>query len=199
MLYRSGDVPREIGSRLWSSVIAPRPIFLIVSVSADGLSNIAPYSSVAVVSIYPPIVTISFGKRNGLAKNTLTNILANKFFTLNVVPNNLALIANDSAEGTDFAEDFERLKLTRCAIGDSPVSGILESPVSIACEYIKTIDVEEMTSTLMLARCNAVDLKDEYMDCDIFDPVQANLVASIGLEDYVTLKGEAFSLPRTWD
>jgi len=199
MHYFSADVPREIGSRLWSALIAPRPVFLIVSQNELGQNNIAAYSSVALVSTYPPVVTISFGKRNGRDKNTFVNIMSTKHFSINAVPRRLAETANRSAEGTEMVEDFVRLGLTANQFERSPAVATRESPASIACELLKSVEIEGSSSTLVLARCNEIFAEDRYLAEGLFNPIDADLIGSVGLEEFITVKGEAFVLPRTWE
>jgi flavin reductase (DIM6/NTAB) family NADH-FMN oxidoreductase RutF len=199
MRYRSGDVPREIASRLWSALISPRPVSLIVSRSEDGRHNIAAFSSLALVSIYPPIISISFGKRNGVLKNTLSNILATKQFSLNAVPRHLAETANKSAEGLELADDFSRLGLSLRQFEESNIIGIAESPLSIACGYSQIVEVEGSSITLLLANCGEVIIDDQFGADGLFDPLKADLIGSVGLEEFITVRGESFSLPRTWE
>jgi len=199
MQYKAEDIPREISSQLWSSVVSPRPVSLIVSRSKEGLSNIAAYSSVALISVYPPILSVSIGQRKGKPKNTLINILETKQFSVNFVHRELIEIANESAEGSDTVDDFLRLKLTPNKFDSSFALAIDESPASIACELIQTVEIEGVASTLLLAKCQEIAVKDEYLTNGSFDTVCANMVASIGLINYVSLAGKEFTLPKTWE
>jgi len=67
--------------------VAPRPIGFTASKSSDGYINLAPFSYHNAFSSNPPVVGISpaFSGRTGQPKNTLTNILDSKEFTLSVV------------------------------------------------------------------------------------------------------------------
>ncbi len=196
MHVNSDDLTRTNSAGLWSALIAPRPVFLVATQNADGICNIAPYSSVALISVNPPMVSISFGEGRGRRKNTLANILATRHFSLNVVPRSLAAIANTSAEGVSIEDDFDRLELTRTSFTRSPAQSIAESPASIACELVQLIAIEGSSSSLILCRCSEVIFDDHFSIGASFDPVSADLIASIGVEDYISLKGEAFTLPK---
>jgi flavin reductase (DIM6/NTAB) family NADH-FMN oxidoreductase RutF len=145
------------------------------------------------------MISITFGNRDGRNKNTLNNITANKEFSVNVVPRSLAEIANESASGTEIGDDFARLGLSSRSFKDSTAVGIVESPASIACEVCRIIEIEEAKNSLVIAYCRELFVTEEYLTDDIFDPLKANVVGSIGAEAYLSAKGEAFSLPRTWD
>jgi len=62
--------------RNWlSSLMMPRPISLVGTVSSDGVQNLAPMSSIGVVSNTPPLITISLSKsRDGKERDTLVNL-----------------------------------------------------------------------------------------------------------------------------
>ena len=53
----------------------PRPVSLIGTVSSDGVQNLAPMSSIGVVSNTPPLITVSLSKsRVGKERDTLVNL-----------------------------------------------------------------------------------------------------------------------------
>ena len=62
--------------RNWlASLMMPRPISLVGTVSSDGVQNLAPMSSIGVVSNTPPLLTISLSKsRDGKERDTLVNL-----------------------------------------------------------------------------------------------------------------------------
>jgi flavin reductase (DIM6/NTAB) family NADH-FMN oxidoreductase RutF len=62
--------------RNWlASLLMPRPISLVATKSSRGIHNIAPMSSIGVVSNSPPMVTISLSKnREGKERDTLVNL-----------------------------------------------------------------------------------------------------------------------------
>lgn len=62
--------------RNWlASLMMPRPVSLIGTVSSDGVQNLAPMSSIGVVSNTPPLITVSLSKsRVGKERDTLVNL-----------------------------------------------------------------------------------------------------------------------------
>ncbi len=58
-----------------TGLISPRPLVMISTRDEDGVENIAPYSSVSVVSNTPPLAIVSFSKsRDGIARDTALNL-----------------------------------------------------------------------------------------------------------------------------
>ena len=58
-----------------ASLMMPRPVSLIGTVSSEGIQNLAPMSSIGVVSNTPPLITVSLSKsRVGKERDTLVNL-----------------------------------------------------------------------------------------------------------------------------
>jgi flavin reductase (DIM6/NTAB) family NADH-FMN oxidoreductase RutF len=199
MNYNVGDMPRDVAGRIWPTVIGPRPVFLVVTESEEGISNIAPFSSISCVSSYPPVVCMSFGLRKGEPKHTQLNIMASCRFSLNAVSRRMAAIANESSAGNEIQDDFQRLGLTRRVFSHSAVAGIAESPASISCEVTQSVPIEGTKCLLVLAKCMEVIIDDQFLTAGVLDPVASNLISTIGVEEYISVKGESFHLPRLWE
>ena len=69
------EISHEERRNLLASLLMPRPISLVATKSSKGINNLAPMSSIGVVSNSPPIVTISLSKsREGKERDTLVNL-----------------------------------------------------------------------------------------------------------------------------
>ena len=65
---------------LMNSVVQPRPIAWISSISSGGVINLAPFSYFNICSMNPPIISNSiFFNRDGSEKDTLKNIKTTKY------------------------------------------------------------------------------------------------------------------------
>ncbi len=183
----------------WSALVAPRPVVMLSTVNGDGVPNIAPFSSLACLANVPPMVGLSFGERQSGVKQTLANILANGEFVVNLVASGMRDAMIVAATPTPVADDFTRLSLTPESMETVSCSRIAESPASLACRLIKTIDLSPAKVTYVVAEVLEVVVDDAFGSSGAFAAYDANLVASLGIEDYVTLQGEPFWLARTWD
>lgn len=89
--------PAEIGpgpTYTWLlSVVVPRPIAWVSSRSAAGVDNLAPHSFFTVSSQDPPVVQFTSVGR----KDSLRNIEETREFVVNLVTEELALVANETA------------------------------------------------------------------------------------------------------
>src|SRR5471032_1174874 len=77
---------REIYGRMISTIL-PRPIAWVSTVSAEGRTNLAPFSFFQGVTSNPPtLLFIPTNNREGTKKDTLLNIEQVPEFVVNVVP-----------------------------------------------------------------------------------------------------------------
>jgi len=199
MHYIAENIPREVNGKIWASLIAPRPLALISTQSASGVPNIAPYNSYSGLATYPPMLGVSFSRRHGEDKHTLENIKATQVFVVNLVPRYLADIMNQSAEGTAIEDDFARLGLTPIQAETVTCPRIGESPASIECRVTSIFGLPPSKCELVAAQIVGVYMRDEFVpESGGFDPMAADLLSSVGAEDYLSLNGETLHLPKTW-
>ena len=199
MHYHAENIPRELNGKIWATLIAPRPLALISTQDENGVPNIAPYNSFAGLASYPPMLGVSFSKRDGEDKHTLANIKAREVFVINLVPRFLADIMNQAAEGRDTQDDFARLGLTPIASDVTGCPRIGESPASIECRVTSILPLPPSKCEFVVAQIVGVYLRDEFVLADGgFDPLAADLLASVGAEEYISVNGETLHLPKTW-
>ena len=199
MHYKADEIPREVNGKLWAALIAPRPIALISTVDANGTPNIAPYNSFAGLATYPAMLGVSFSQRDGEDKITLANIKATREFVINLVPRFLAEEMNRSAEGTEKTDDFARLGLTNVPCEVVNCSRIGESPAAIDCRVTDIHGLPPSKCEFVVAQIVGVTLRDEFVtEGGSFDPMAADLLASVGAEEYLSLNGDTLHLPKTW-
>lgn len=199
MHYIADNIPRELNGKIWATLIAPRPLALISTQDAHGVPNIAPYNSFAGLASYPPMLGVSFSKRDGEDKHTLANIKTSQVFVINLVPRFLADIMNQAAEGVETQDDFARLGLTPIASDVTGCPRIGESPASLECRVTSILPLPPSKCEFVVAQIVGVCLRDEFVLADGgFDPLAADLLASVGSEEYISLNGETLHLPKTW-
>ena len=69
------DLSHEERRNWLACLLMPRPISLVATMSTNGVHNLAPMSSIGVVSNSPPLITISLSKsREGKERDTLVNL-----------------------------------------------------------------------------------------------------------------------------
>ncbi|TFD53560.1 flavin reductase family protein [Cryobacterium frigoriphilum] len=173
--------PREF-YRLLTSVIVPRPIAWVSSVSAVGVDNLAPHSFFTVASVSPPIIMFtSVGE-----KDTLRNIEATGDFVVNFSP--ASLFEQINATGTNFAADvseFDRAGLTREASRTVRSQRVRESPTALECRLHRTIPMGDCTLVFGEVTHAVVDagvLDGVHPRIELLDPL-----SRLGLDEWGTL------------
>ena len=142
MLFELAKLPPRDGYKLLSSTIVPRPIAWVVSVSAEGRLNAAPFSFFNLFSDDPPVVCIGIMGRNGAPKDTGANIRARGEFVVNLVPRRLAQRMNETAAEYEYGID----ELQQAGLATAPsalvsVPRIAESPVALECVPIHFLEL----------------------------------------------------------
>ncbi len=193
------QLPSKLRGTLWASLIAPRPIALISTQDAQGVPNVAPYNAYCGLANFPPLLGISFSQREKADKNTLANIKATGEFVINLVPRFLAETMNQAAEGTEHLDDFARLGLTRAECEVVKCLRVVESPASMECRLVNTMLLPPSKCEFVVGQIVGVFMRDEFVTSDSgFDPLAADLLASVGAEDYLSLNGDTLHLPKSW-
>ncbi|CAN5622687.1 flavin reductase family protein [soil metagenome] len=177
---------------LLNSIVVPRPIAWISTLSSDGVFNLAPHSYTTVLSPNPPIVCfVSVGE-----KDTLRNVQAVGDFVYNLAGEDLLESVNLSA--ADFPPDQSEFDWT----GLSPVpSDLVKSPrlreVSISMEAILagTQRIRDTANVLVMGEVIRIHVADEVITDGRVDPEKLRPVGRLSGSLY-SAQGEIISLKR---
>ena len=186
--------PKEMELRdkhqLLLSSVAPRPIGFTTSISKDGDINLAPFSYHNAFSSNPPIVGISpaFSGRTGEAKNTLTNILQTKEFTLSIVTYDMVEQMNIcAADYPQNVNEFHKSGLSPYESKEVHPPGVAESPLILECIFTEHIQFSNKPAggNLLLGEVVYVHAKDSIFDeNNKIDPHKVDQVARMGYNWY---------------
>ncbi|MGE6919902.1 flavin reductase family protein [Achromobacter kerstersii] len=149
--------------KLLSSVVVPRPIAWVVSQSATGDINAAPFSFFNVVSSDPPIVALGIGPRGGQLKDTSRNILDTREFVINLVSAELAEQMNRTS--LDYHADVNELVRAGLATERSQTVApprIAQSPAALECKVWQVIEAAPQR-VIVLARVVGMYLRDDAL------------------------------------
>ena len=173
-------MPKGDVYKLLASVILPRPIAWVVTKSAGGTLNAAPFSFFNILSSDPPLIAIAFSAapdRQG--KDTLVHLRERGEFVVNMVPEELAeamnITASNAPRGTDETV-LAALELTPSAVVAAP--RIAGSPVALECRLFQTLKPGGST-TIVLAKVVYVHVRTsafEDVDRLHLDPSQMRLI-----------------------
>ena len=149
--------------RLLASLVTPRPIALVTTISADGKMNAAPFSFFNLLGANPPICAFAPGDRdNGTPKDTALNVRATHEFVVNLVDENIAEAMNQCAASLPFGEN----ELTRAGLTAAPSSivkppRIAEAPASLECVEWGTLQIGG--NRVVIGLIKRLHLRDEFL------------------------------------
>jgi flavin reductase (DIM6/NTAB) family NADH-FMN oxidoreductase RutF len=175
----------------FKSLIVPRPIGWISTVSTEGVHNLAPYSQFQMVNSECPYVMVGCAQhRTGRRKDTVTNIEQTGEFVYNMATYDLRLEMNASAAELPPEEDeFEVAGLTKAPSMRVKPCRVAESPVQMECRYYQTIRLPGYNTAqsvdMIIGKVVLIHIKDEVIDANgKVDIVKIRPLARLGYQDY---------------
>ncbi|CBG40225.1 flavin reductase family protein [Helicobacter mustelae] len=138
--------------RILDNAITPRPIAWIVSVSEEGVVNLAPFSFFAPVSSEPIVFSICFySKSNGDPKDSLRNILQSKRATICICEGIHLGAMHKSARELD-------ANISEAALLGIPMQAVIEGypPIvqgvrlAFMCDFYDLLEIGKFSKTLLL-------------------------------------------------
>jgi flavin reductase (DIM6/NTAB) family NADH-FMN oxidoreductase RutF len=186
--------------KLLAACVVPRPIAWVVTETADGTRNAAPYSFFNVLSGDPPLVAIGVGSRGpATLKDTGENIRRAGQFVISLVNNAQAEAMNvtaiDFPPGVDELAEAGLDTLPSVRVKPPRIAG---SPVSMECEHFSTMDVGP-DRAIIFGRVLAMHIADDAVmnpaRCYI-DTAKLDLIGRMGGASGYTRTRDAFEVKR---
>jgi flavin reductase (DIM6/NTAB) family NADH-FMN oxidoreductase RutF len=131
--------------RLLTSVVVPRPIAWVSTMTADGTANLAPHSFYTIASVSPPVVQFTSVGR----KDSLRNVEDTGEFVVNLAPEGLFEQVNATA--TNFprgVSEFEAVGVEQEASVRVKPPRVAGSPVALECVLHSTVGLGNATVVL---------------------------------------------------
>jgi len=151
---------------LLASLVTPRPIAFVTTLSPDGKINAAPFSFFNLLGAQPPILAFAPGDRdNGTPKDTALNIRATHEFVVNLVDENIAEAMNQCAASLPYGEN----ELNHAGLHAAPSSvvkppRIAEAPASLECVEWGTLQIGG--NRVVIGLIKRLHLRDELFDAE---------------------------------
>jgi flavin reductase (DIM6/NTAB) family NADH-FMN oxidoreductase RutF len=154
MDFSFDTLERPLRYKLLTSLVVPRPIALVTTMSASGVVNAAPFSFFNVLADEPPIVIVSIEDRaSGPMKDTARNIMERKEFVVNLVDESIAVQMHGcSNDMPPEVSELTETGLTPAASIAIAPPRILEAPASLECTLHSEISIEKRRILVGLVR-----------------------------------------------
>jgi flavin reductase (DIM6/NTAB) family NADH-FMN oxidoreductase RutF len=182
------------------SLITPRPIAFISTLSDKGIPNAAPFSFFNLMGNDPPIVAIGIGKdvtRKNDLKDSGYNIQKTKEFVINIV--NESILEQMNMTSIDFppeVDEFEIAGLTKLPSIKVKPPRIAESPANLECRLASTVEIGN--TRVVLGEIIYLHIKKEFLDHEN-KTVLTDLISPVGRmhkNSVYTRTTNLFNLPR---
>ncbi len=196
------------------SVVAPRPIAWVSSLSASGQPNLAPFSFFNAVCAKPPLLAFApslrlpkklgavagepAGVPAGIPKDTLRNIRETGEFVINVVTYELAEAMNLTSGDYDATiNEFEVAKLASAPSKLVRPRRVAESPVSFECKLYQILDFNPGPEggSLVIGEIVSIYIDERHLKEGRVDRNSLDLIGRMGGMQY-TRTTERFEMAR---
>lgn len=185
---------------LLTSIVAPRPIAWVSTISADGVPNLAPFSFYNAVAGFPPTIMFSVSYRRRLEpkeKDTLRNVQEVDEFVSHIVDEPLAeamiATAQDVPHGVN---EFEIANLETVASVNVKPLRIAAAAVAMECKVTQIVPVEGATNVMVLGQVLRFHIREDLYrpELGLVDTVQMKPITRLGGPVEYTKIGELFFL-----
>lgn len=156
---------------------------LIGTKNLEGVTNLAPFSQVFHIGAAPPLVGILF-RPHTVKRDTLENILATRFFTLNHVIPEFYKEAHWAAANWDSSE-FDATGLKEEYKEDFLAPFVKGSPVQLGCSLVETQTLKVNQTVLLIANVDHLFVEEKGLRADgSLDLNSLETVTVSGLDEY---------------
>jgi flavin reductase (DIM6/NTAB) family NADH-FMN oxidoreductase RutF len=163
------DLENQFADRAYqilASLVTPRPIAFVTTVSPDGKVNAAPFSFFNLLGANPPILGFCPGDRDdGTPKDTARNIRLTHEFVVNLVDESIAEAMNKCAASLPYGEnELEHAGLHALKSSMVRPPRIAEAPASLECTEWGTLQIGG--NRLVIGLIKRVHVRDDLFDAE---------------------------------
>ncbi len=184
--------------KLLRSVVTPRPVALVTTISADGVVNAAPFSFFNAIAYDPCMVVLGVEARpDGRPKDTSANIRDLPEFVVNIVDHALAERMNLCSLPLEPGES----EITLAGLDTAPSASvrpprIVQAPAALECKRHTTLQLGNRRE-IIVGEVLRIVVRPDLVDADRLRIDQAGLdtIGRLGGDLYTTTR-DSFEMPR---
>lgn len=192
--------PHRANHHTLLSVVMPRPIAFVSTISSAGAPNLAPFSFFNGVGSNPMAVIFSpCTKADGTSKDTIINLRAVPECVVNVVPYSIKDAMNDASYAyPPDVNEFDAAGFTPLPSRFVKPFRVAQSPVQMECKLLQIVPVGNGPLSANVCICEVLCFHIASEVClpdGTADVTKIDLVGRLGGDDYSTIR-DRFSLPK---
>src|SRR5471030_992749 len=185
---------------LMIAAITPRPIAWVSTISADGKTNLAPFSFFNGVTARPPTLMFSpVNHADGRKKDTVSNIEAVPEFVVNLVPFALAEPMNACAALLPYGEsEFEAFGIAAVPSERVRPPRVAAAPVAFECALDRFVHIGKgpLAANVVFGRILLAHVADAVLGPNgKIDQAKLDTIGRLSGEDYCRTR-ETFTIKR---
>lgn len=170
---------------LINSIGGFKSVVLVGTKDAEGLENLAIFSSLVHIGANPPLVALIF-RPSPPERDTLSNILSTGFYTINHINESIYKQAHQtSARFDQNVSEFEEVGLTPEYKNNFFAPFVAESNVQLGITFREKIDIQINDTSMIIGEITQLYLPDNSINSDGFVDIELlNTITCSGLDSY---------------
>ena len=202
MFYEPDKNDHGLPFNPFKSIVVPRPIGWISTISHDGISNLAPYSQYNILGYDPPYVMFSANAfpNTGRRKDSVKNATDTGEFVVNMATYELRDAVNVTSQYVD--PDVDEAALAGLEMVPSRIVKPLRvaaSPVQLECKFHGSFALPanalDQVHHVVIGRVVGIHIRDDALTPEgKLDVLAIRPLARLGYFDYTTIES-VFTMP----
>lgn len=194
--------PASLRHNPFLTLVAPRPIGWVSTISSQGQANLAPFSYFNGIGTSPPMVMFAPNAQDkaNTPKDTFRNISEVPEFVVNVATYELREAVNETSRGYKFGvSEIEKAGLTAMPAVNVRPPRVKEAPAALECEVYQTVELppgqDGRQGHVVIGRVVGIYISDELIDNGIVNQLGLQQLARLG-SSYYSWVDEIFEMRR---
>ncbi len=179
----------------FKSLIVPRPIGWISTISTEGIVNLAPFSFFNGASDSPPVLMFCAAHRPGntMRKDSRTNAEETGEFVFNMASDDLRdQMSASAAHVAPEVDELAEAGLTPAPCRNVKPPRVGESPIAMECKYLQTVqlpsDDPENENVVVFGQVVGIHISDDIIGDDgLVDTLRFKPLARLGYWQYTVI------------
>jgi flavin reductase (DIM6/NTAB) family NADH-FMN oxidoreductase RutF len=198
MDYDPRSEPHNLAHDPTTSLVVPRPIGWITTISPAGVVNLAPYSFFNLIASHPPFVMFASNSR----KHSQNHAQSGGEFVFNLATYDLRTEMN--VTGGDYPEGVSEPDVAKLAMAPSRFvkpPRVAKSPIALECVYAQTVSLKSSsgkahTYEMVIGEVVNVHIDDAVIVDRMIDMARLRPIARLGYRGDYTVVDTIFEMKR---
>jgi flavin reductase (DIM6/NTAB) family NADH-FMN oxidoreductase RutF len=159
---------------------------LVGTKSADGISNVAIFSSITHIGSNPALLGFFLRPSGTVTRNTYENIKETSVFTINHIHESILEDAHHTSAKYDGSiSEFDMTDLEELYLDNFSAPFVKNAPVQLAMTYVEEYDIKSNNTILVIGEIKDMYFDDKLLQKDGFLNLSEGKIAAInGLDGY---------------